>query len=68
MPNPQLIAEVDMLARRQRLCEYIHWVFESGDGEEFDHSHIDLISGVVKVCVYAFHPVVAHFILGECYE
>ena len=57
-----------MLARRQRLCEYICWTLECGDIEEFDGSGIDLVLGIVEVCVNVFHPIVVHFILGECYE
>ena len=56
-----------MLVRRQRLYEDICQVLESGDVEEFDCSGIDLVSGVVEVCVDRFHPIVVHFILGECF-
>ena len=57
-----------MLVRRQRLCEYVRQVLEGEDIEELDHSGVDLITGIVEMCVNMLGLIVVHFVLGECYE
>ena len=57
-----------MLARRQRLCEDVRWVLQSGNVEQLDCSGVDLIAGVVEMGVNMFGLIVVRLVLGECYE